>query len=151
MKMEFSAGTVVYQKVASSSTSFKFALIKDQSDQWTFPKGHIEKNEKPEVAAARETKEEIGVTDLKIIVLLEKTDYWFKFEDDLIHKFVYFYLAEAPNDGELKAQLCEIQDARWFTPDLAMKTIGYKKQNQVILLKAYELLGITCDISPEEI
>lgn len=144
MKMEFSAGTVVYKKLGSD---FQFVLILDSYSEWTFPKGHIEKGEKPEEAAARETEEEIGLSEVKIIELLEKSDYWFKLHDELIHKFVYFYLAEAQVSQELTPQLTEVKEARWFSTEEAYEKISYKKQNQPILLKAFKILGI--DFEPK--
>jgi 8-oxo-dGTP diphosphatase len=145
MKMEFSAGGIVYQVVDGY---FQFALILDQNDQWTFPKGHIEKGEKTEEAAIRETTEEIGLDKIRISELLEKSDYWFKFNNELIHrkelvhKFVYFYLMENIGADKLKPQFSEIKTAEWFTPEKAFIEIGYKDQNQAILIKAYKLLKI---------
>ncbi len=140
--MEFSAGGIVYCKVSSD---YKIALILDTNSQWTFPKGHIEKGEKPEAAALRETEEEIGLTNLEIADLLEKADYWFKWEDNLIHKFVYFYLIKSVENNNLKHQEEEIQDAQWFSPAEALEKVGYKEQNQPILRKAYAILGISCE------
>jgi 8-oxo-dGTP pyrophosphatase MutT (NUDIX family) len=148
MKMEFSAGGIVYSKIDGQ---FKFALIVDTNGQWTFPKGHIEKDESPEDAAIRETCEEIGLNDLTIIELLAKSDYWFKFNNDLIHKYVYFYLIEYSGNEELKPQLSEIKDARWFSPDEAINIIGYKEQNQAILQKGFTILGITCESKAEDL
>ena len=109
MKMEFSAGGVVYRK---TDEGIKFALILDTNSQWTFPKGHIEKGEKPDAAAVREIEEEIGLSKLRTYDLLEKSDYWFKFNDELIHKYVYHYLVEAFGDDQLKAQVSEIKDVQ---------------------------------------
>lgn len=139
MKLEFSAGGVIYKK---EGNEFQIALILTMDGEWSFPKGHIEPKEKPEEAAIRECEEETGLANLKIGEMLEKSDYWFKFEDTLIHKFVYFYLIEAEAGSKLSAQLTEITDAQWFSLDAAMEIIGYKKQNQSILTKAFTKLGI---------
>lgn len=46
-----------------SDTGIEFLLVKTSDGQrWTFPKGHIEKGESPEKAAAREAMEEAGVS-----------------------------------------------------------------------------------------
>ena len=134
MRFEFSAGGIIYRK--TSVGKIEFALVLDSYDKWTFPKGHIEKREKPEQAALREVSEEIGISDLKIIKLLDKIDYWFRLKGDLIHKYVYFYLIEAPENAKLKHQVKELQDAKWFSQDEALKIIGYKKDEVPLLKKA---------------
>lgn len=139
--MEFSAGGIVYKK----KDDFEFALILDSYGKWTFPKGHIEKNEKPEAAALRETQEEIGLNQIKIIQLLDKVDFWFKLNNELIHKYVYFYLIESTGDEELVHQVAEVAEAQWFKPAEAFQKIDYKKQNQEILIKTFKILGINCD------
>lgn len=138
MKLEFSAGGLVFRRV---DDKIEFVLILDSHDQWTFPKGHIEKGEMPEAAAQREVQEEIGLNDLLVLDLLEKSDYWFREDELLIHKFVYFYLMES-KVGELKHQVEEIQEARWFDPQKALKIIGYKKQNEKLLKKACGMLNL---------
>ena len=148
MKMEFSAGGVVYRR---TDGGFKIALIIDTNDQWTFPKGHIEKGEKPVMAAVREIEEEIGLSQLQAGDLLEKSDYWFKFNDETIHKYVYFFLVEATSNEELVPQISEIKAAKWFSPEEALDIIGYKEQNQRILANAYEKLSITCDNTPDNL
>lgn len=140
MKMEFSAGGIVYRKI---NHQFEFAIILDPYNEWTFPKGHIEKGEKPEAAALREIQEEIGLSKLKIIKLLEKTDYWFKFEEKLIHKYVYFYLIEVTGDEELVRQVSEVQAAEWVNENDIMAKIGYPKQNHILLSYAFNELGIS--------
>lgn len=140
MKMEFCAGGIIYRKV---NNVFEFALILDPYNEWTFSKGHIEKGEKPEKAALREIQEEIGLTQLKVIKLLEKTDYWFKFEETLIHKYVYFYLIEAAGDEALVCQVSEVQAAEWVKETDIMAKIGYPKQNHILLNKAFSELGIS--------
>lgn len=137
MKFEFSAGGIVYQKLGED---FKFVLILDSYQKWTFPKGKIEKKEKPAEAALREVGEEIGLENLKIIDLIEKIDYWFKNTEGLIHKFVYFYLMKAPRGTKLKPQTEEIQDARWFSLKETEESLDYRKENIKLLRKSLEIL-----------
>jgi 8-oxo-dGTP diphosphatase len=148
MKMEFSAGGIVYKK---TKNDFEFALILDSYGKWTFPKGHIEKGEKPEEAALRETTEEIGLSRIKIIDLLEKVDFWFRFNDELIHKYVYFYLIESDGTEELSHQVEEVQEAKWLSSQDAYDQIDYKKQNQAILAKTFKILEINCDYSSKNV
>ena len=134
MKLEFSAGGIIYKY---DGQEFSFVLILDSFGKWTFPKGHIEKGEKPELAAQREVGEEVGIKNLKVIKLIDKIDYWFKDKDELIHKFVYYFLMEAPKDAKLKPQVTEIQDGRWFSPKDAIKILDYKKDSEGLLKKAF--------------
>jgi 8-oxo-dGTP diphosphatase len=55
IRREFSAGGVVIKDKR------EVLLIKNPSNIWTFPKGHIEKGETREQAAVREVKEETNV------------------------------------------------------------------------------------------
>ncbi|AKM82802.1 TPA: NUDIX domain-containing protein [Candidatus Berkelbacteria bacterium] len=138
MKLEFSAGGIVYKK---QGDDIYFAVILNHDKQWTFPKGHIEKGEKPEEAAIREVGEEIGIPNLQIENLLEKIDYWFVFKGDKIHKFVYFYLLEAPAEAELIPQLEEVGDAQWLKPTELLDSLKYKEDFS-ITKKAFSLLKI---------
>lgn len=139
MKLEFSAGGIIYKKIGND---FSFALILDSYDRWTFPKGHIEKDEKPESAATREASEEIGVKNIKVVKLLDKIDYWFKLHEETYHKYVYFFLIEAPSKARLRPQTTEIKDARWFSPQEAKEVLGYKKDSLPTLEKAFDELKI---------
>ena len=58
MRLEFSAGAVVYLK---NDDGLKFALVVERSGHCGFPKGHIEAGEDEKGAALREIFEEIGV------------------------------------------------------------------------------------------
>ena len=139
MKLEFSAGGIIFKNTAEGR---QFALILDSYNKWTFPKGRIEKGEKPERAASREVGEELGLENLKIIKLLDKIDYWFRLKGELIHKYVYFYLMEAGPKTILKAQEEEVQEAKWFSPQEAMAILGYKKDSLKLLKSAFDELEV---------
>jgi len=134
---EFSAGGVVFRRVKGQ---IEIALILDPYDKWTFPKGRIEKGEKPEIAAAREVGEEIGVLNLKPVKLVDKIDYWYKRDKITYHKFVYFFLLEAKENTILKAQEEEIKDAKWFKPNKALGIVGYRKDDVPLLEKTLNIL-----------
>jgi len=77
--------------------------------QWTFPGGHIEKNENPEEAVIREVKEEIGIQieDLRLLGKFLSTR---EYKKDNI----FCFSAKAKNK-ELYLGICEILEAKWFT------------------------------------
>ena len=62
----------------------------DSYGKWAFPKGHVEPGETFEEAAARETLEELGLEQIRLLEYLGKIDIWFRdrFEKErtLIHK-----------------------------------------------------------------
>jgi 8-oxo-dGTP pyrophosphatase MutT (NUDIX family) len=70
MPVEKSAGAVIFRKEGGK---IYYLLLYYQSGArrphpyWDFPKGHIEKGEKPEDTARREVKEETGLKNIDII------------------------------------------------------------------------------------
>lgn len=131
MKLEFSAGGIVYRK---KSGKYKMLLIRDPFDRWAFPKGHFKKGEKPEEAALREVSEETGlkVDDLKIVSDLGKTDFWFRYKKDLIHKTVYWFLMEAFSDKVRPQKKEKISEVKWVNIDNVLKESAYKDMEPVL-------------------
>ncbi|MEA3272052.1 MAG: NUDIX domain-containing protein [Patescibacteria group bacterium] len=141
VKIEVSAGGIVFKK---TKKGLFIAFILDPFNKWTFAKGHAEKGEKSELAALRETEEETGFKNLKVIDYLGKIDFWFKdvFKEKgkTIHKFVYYYLMEAPVDAVAKPQKYEkIQEVKWVSVDKALEFSSYKDVEKV-LKKAVNLI-----------
>ena len=133
-KREFSAGGIVVKK---ERDRLKVLLIKDGYGKWTWPKGNIEKGESSEDAALRETREETGLKKLRIIEKLNKIDYFYHLHGALIFKTVYLFLMETGGKEPFKIQTSEIQDAKWFIPEEALKVVAYKGSKE-ILKKAIE-------------
>ncbi|HLD27587.1 MAG TPA: transcription antitermination factor NusB [Patescibacteria group bacterium] len=129
---EFSAGGVVYKK---EGAEYKFALILDAYDKWTFPKGHIEPGEDKEKAALREVGEETGLTRAKSCGYLGSIDIKVKEPNKApVPKTVYYYLMETA-DQELKiTKEPEVKDAKWADKEEALKIISY--ENALEIFKA---------------
>jgi len=65
-----------------------------RGDEWVFPKGHLERGERPEDAAIREVREETGL-EVRILQPIGSTRYEFEAPADSAHrKRVYWFLAE---------------------------------------------------------
>ena len=130
-KKEVSAGGIVFRRFAGLGTH-RFLLIRDSYGHWGFPKGHLEAAESPVEAAARETTEETGLTELKLHATLETIDWYFRLRGKLIHKFCHFFLFESPA-GEPVPQADEgITECTWVSLDEALQQLGYENARGVL-------------------
>lgn len=147
IKMEFSAGGVVFQRTPLGPL---IAFVLDPYHKWTFAKGKIERGEKMAHAARRETEEEMGMRGLKVLAPLGKTDIWFygRYQHGkpvprpwaLVHKFIYYFLMEAPRGARTTPQRAElIRAVRWVSLRDARKTLSYRNVAQ-ILERAIQLI-----------
>lgn len=141
VQREVSAGGIVFRK---SGNTIAFALMKDSYGKWTFPKGHVERNEDLEEAAARETLEELGLEEIRVLDYLGKIDIWFrdKFhkKDQLIHKDIHFYLFETPPQSELHPDPSEhVLEAKWVPLSKVGRVSSYRDLAPIIK-RAVELV-----------
>lgn len=97
---------------------------------WSLPKGHIEPNETPEVAAIREVKEETGI-DAQITKHLGTIDFWFMADGKRIHKTVHHYLMEAIG-GTLEPQTIEVDEVAWFPLENVSARLAYSDERKLI-------------------
>jgi len=126
MRFEFSAGGIVCKDA-------EVLLIKTENLKgnpvWTFPKGIIEKGEKARDTAIREVREETGY-EVKIIKLLEKVEYFFRREEELVKKSVKWFLAKPVK--KIKKPDWEVAEISWVSFELAKKILSYKSDRQLI-------------------
>jgi len=134
---QFSAGGIV---VKGEKENLQVLLIKDRFGHWTWPKGHIEKGETPDQAALREIEEETGLKKLEIIKEIGRQEYWFTHGTKKRLKTVYIFLIKALEDEALKIQTSEIQAAKWFSPQDAIKKIEYEG-SKALLEKGIKQIG----------
>ncbi len=86
---------------------------------WTLPGGYMDHDEHPSIGCVRETLEELGIDitlDESVPLITQKI-----FNDEGISFVSFTY--NSSWDGEieqLNLQLEEIEDAKWFSPKLAM-------------------------------
>lgn len=141
VQREISAGGIVFRK---SGKNISFALMKDSYGKWTFPKGHVEAAEDLEEAAARETLEELGLEEIRLLDYLGKIDIWFrdKFhkKDQLIHKDIHFYLFEAFPGSALHPDPSEhVLEAKWVPLSTIGRVSSYRDMIPIIK-RAVELV-----------
>jgi 8-oxo-dGTP pyrophosphatase MutT (NUDIX family) len=128
-RAETSAGGVVVRRTPSDTFVL---LIRDSYGKWGLPKGHLEEGEAPDVAAARETAEETGLTDLRVHAPLNTIKWRFQWRGQLIYKTCHFYLMESATEATYP-QLAEgITACSWTTFDRAAELIAYANAREVL-------------------
>lgn len=132
LRREFSAGGVVIKDKR------EVLLIKNPSNIWTFPKGHIERGETKEQAAVREVKEETNI-DAQIVDYLGEISYFFTWGGVRVYKTVYFYLMRYI--AGIPVPSWEVKDARFFSLERAKKLLKYRGDKE-IFAKALEKLDL---------
>lgn len=127
VEQEVSAGGIVFRR---SGGRVMVAMMKDPYGKWTFPKGHVEGREAIEEAAARETLEELGLEEIRLIESLGKIDIWFRDQyqkkGHLIHKDIHYFLFETPETAQLHPDPTEhVLDAKWVPVSALLKESNY--------------------------
>jgi 8-oxo-dGTP pyrophosphatase MutT (NUDIX family) len=139
-RIEVSAGGLVYKR---TRRGLFFAMLKDSFGKWTFPKGHVRRGEAYEKGAEREIMEETGLREMTLKKPLGKIDIWFRdryvYKGRLIHKFIHYYLFEAPPGARLQAPKIEatgerIHGVAWVPAALIYKRSNYKDMKPIIKL-----------------
>ncbi len=145
VQVEISAGGIVYKRTRKG---LKMSLMLDPFGKWTFAKGHVEPGETIEQAALRETAEEMALRGLKLRLPLGTIDFWFRekyrpgSKGMLVHKFVHYFLMEAPSGEWGSPQKNEkIRQIIWVDPREAMQKSSYEDVRPV-LEKALITLGV---------
>ncbi len=106
---------------------------------WVPPKGTVEEDEPPDKAAIRETIEETGVRDVKLIKYIESSHYGFLFGGDTANKIVHWYLAESKSGKLGQKHLSEhekktLDKVCWVEIHKALKKLQYENE-KIILTK----------------
>ncbi len=152
MPVEKSAGAVVFYREPAGK--IEYLLLKHRAGHWAFPKGLIEKGEKPEEAARREIGEEAGIEDVEFIDGFKETEkYFFKVKYDYqikergwkrgegVLKFVTYFLAQA------KAKKVELshehEDFTWLGFNEATEKVTYKGAKEILQKANDFLIGIS--------
>src|SRR3989338_123057 len=127
MKWEKSVGAVIFRK----NKGIKYLLLYYDSGHWDYVKGHVEKGEEEIGTLFRETMEETGIKDLKLVEgFKEKIHYFHRRGKELISKDVVFYLAET-KAKKIKLSF-EHKDCSWLSYDAALERLTYKNAKGVL-------------------
>lgn len=126
MRREKSCGAVIFRK---TDGNVQVLLIRHvNGGHWSFPKGHVEKDETEEETALREIREETGLEAALDTGFRSVTTY--SPGEDVVKDVVYF--SAFYRNGELVTQKEEVLDARWLSPEEAERKITYETDVRVL-------------------
>ena len=116
MTYEKSCGAIIF------NDKNEVLLIQQNSGNWGFPKGHMEKGETEVQTAIREIKEETNV-DIEINENYRYEISYLQRED--MTKTVVYFVAKEINSNEIKLQDIELQNYKWTNPEEVANTLTY--------------------------
>lgn len=123
---EKSCGAIVYRTI---NNKVRFLLIKNKrSEQWGFPKGHIEKGETHRQTAMREVFEEVGLEIEIIPDFKSKSEYTIQ---GRVEKRVTIFLATT-QQTTTTIQQEEIGDYAWLDYKKAVNTLRFENDKQIL-------------------
>lgn len=132
VREQVSAGGVVFRRDKEQTEVIIVAV--GGNNRWQLPKGLVEKDEKPEVAAVREAREE-GGTDSEVVEHIETVEYWYagldRGERVRFHKRVHFYLLRYLA-GDTSNHDWEVNEARWVPIDDAASQLAFDNERRVV-------------------
>ena len=94
------------------------------------PKGHLDPDETPEAAAAREVREETGV-QAELIDKLGDVSYGYERKGRGVRKTVAFYLFEY-RSGDVADHDHEIEQALWMPVGQATQALTYAGEREIV-------------------
>jgi 8-oxo-dGTP pyrophosphatase MutT (NUDIX family) len=128
---EVSAGGVVYRRTEGGVELCLAARRTRRGDlAWGLPKGNVEPEETPELAAVREVLEETGLEGV-IEGDLGTIRYFYVWEGVRVRKEVRFFLMRATG-GDVADHDHEMEEVRWFPMRRAVKRASYRGEREVI-------------------
>ncbi len=110
----------------------------EDNQGWVPPKGHIETGEDAKDTAIRETTEETGYKNMKIIEALEPRYIEYPWDDGFLHKkIIHYFLAILENDERNELKLSEQETnstvkVEWMSLDEAEKNLMFDDERELL-------------------
>jgi len=132
VREQVSAGGVVFRRDNERIDIVIVAV--GGNNRWQLPKGLVEKDESPEIAAVREAREEGGI-DSEVVEHIETVEYWYAGLDGgervRFHKRVHFYVLRYLS-GDTSNHDWEVNEARWVPVDDAASQLAFDNERRVV-------------------
>jgi 8-oxo-dGTP pyrophosphatase MutT (NUDIX family) len=135
---EFSAGGVTVRNFRGRP--FVAAVRVKGGTVLALPKGQIDKGERAVDAAAREVREEAGVTG-ELVEKLGDVRYWYQRSGERVLKVVSFFLFRY-RSGSVRDHDYEVDSAEWVPLEDAPRLLAYKGERE---MAAAALSRLTAD------
>ena len=127
MIREFSAGGVTVRNFRGRP--FLAAVRVKGGTVLALPKGQIDAGERAAEAAAREVREEAGVTG-ELVEKLGDVRYWYQREGERVLKVVSFFLFRY-RSGSVRDHDHEVDSAEWVPLEEAPRLLAYKGEREM--------------------
>jgi ADP-ribose pyrophosphatase YjhB (NUDIX family) len=135
--VEISSGAVLLR-----GSPPELLLIKIRSTGYELPKGHLEWDETPQKAAARELLEETGlISRLKAGELLGTLEYSFNQDGMTVQKRVHYFLFTASDPLDFGAKPDRTKELHWVKQDEVQTIPLVSEELRSILRRAFETVG----------
>ena len=126
-RYQLSCGAVIYHR----DKGVPFYLLLKYPTYWGFVKGMVEPGETEEQTINRESAEEAGLYDLKIMPKFRETQhYFYKFGEELIRKDAVYFIAKT-NSWTVKISH-EHETYKWCTYEEALELMKVRANRELL-------------------